>query len=272
MLLTESADNFISASRDDFVDPRFRSVSIADVFPDGYRRWLANNLTGDDSIKGVYARGTGGTGPQPADLDPNGYALLGQTSWWPTPGIETCFPQAEKLTCRDPFSTTAIGPAQGVGPTIDPQVGWEQQKFLIVNTLMYLPENGKLNWLDQLRIWELGTDSDPGFASRITFEHPSGRRYVAKAYPPETKKKMDALVVAVEAALKDDIAGLDWMTPATKEKALAKLGTIVNKVGYPEKWRDYSTVKIDRKDLVGSIRGLPRDLATNPKYMEGFGE
>ncbi|MBI5247430.1 MAG: M13 family metallopeptidase [Elusimicrobia bacterium] len=81
-----------------------------------------------------------------------------------------------------------------------------------------------------------------------------GRRYVAKAYPPETKKKMDALVVAVEAALKDDIAGLDWMTPATKEKALAKLGTIVNKVGYPEKWRDYSTVKIDRKDLVGSAR------------------
>ena len=81
-----------------------------------------------------------------------------------------------------------------------------------------------------------------------------GRGYVEKAYPPETKKKMDALVVAVEAALKDDISGLDWMTPATKEKALAKLATIGNKVGYPEKWRDYSTVKIDRADLLGSIR------------------
>ncbi|MBI2386583.1 MAG: M13 family metallopeptidase [Elusimicrobia bacterium] len=81
-----------------------------------------------------------------------------------------------------------------------------------------------------------------------------GRGYVEKAYPPATKKKMDALVVAVEAALKDDISGLDWMTPATKEKALAKLAAIGNKVGYPEKWRDYSTVKIDRADLVGSIR------------------
>ena len=81
-----------------------------------------------------------------------------------------------------------------------------------------------------------------------------GRGYVEKAYPPETKKRMDALVVAVEAALKDDIAGLDWMTPATREKALAKLGTMVNKVGYPEIWRDYSSVTIDRKDLIASVR------------------
>ena len=81
-----------------------------------------------------------------------------------------------------------------------------------------------------------------------------GRGYVDKAYPPETKKRMDALVVAVEKALKEDISGLDWMTPATKEKALAKLAAISNKVGYPEKWRDYSTVKIDRKDLIASVR------------------
>ncbi|MCR4294909.1 MAG: M13 family metallopeptidase [Elusimicrobia bacterium] len=81
-----------------------------------------------------------------------------------------------------------------------------------------------------------------------------GRGYVEKAYPPETKKKMDALVVAVERALEDDIAGLDWMTPATKEKALAKLAAIGNKVGYPEKWRDYSAVEIDRADLLGSLR------------------
>lgn len=81
-----------------------------------------------------------------------------------------------------------------------------------------------------------------------------GRGYVEKAYPPETKKKMDALVLAVEEALKEDIAGLDWMTPLTKAKALAKLGTMANKVGYPDKWRDYSAVKIDRKDLLASVR------------------
>jgi len=94
-----------------------------------------------------------------------------------------------------------------------------------------------------------------------------GRGYVEKAYPPETKKKMDALVLAVEDALKDDIAGLDWMTPATKAKALAKLAAIGNKVGYPEKWRDYSTVKIDRANLLGSIRS-----ATEFEHLRQLGK
>ena len=81
-----------------------------------------------------------------------------------------------------------------------------------------------------------------------------GRAYVAKAYPPDAKRRMDALVKAMEEALHRDIEGLDWMTPATKEKALAKLAGIGNKVGYPEKWRDYSAVRLDRKDLIASIR------------------
>ena len=186
MLFTESADNFISASRDDFVDPRFRSVSIADVFPDGYRRWLANNLTGDDTIKGVYARGTGnGTGPQPADLDPNGYALLGTTSWWPTQGIETCFPQGEKITCRDPFATTPVGGTTGSGPVIDPQVGWEQQKFALVQSLIYLPENNRVAWTDQMQIFELGVESDPGFENRVEFHSADGHTYIAQTYGTE---------------------------------------------------------------------------------------
>ena len=184
MLLTESRDNFISASRDDFVDPRFRSVSIADVFPDGYRRWLANNLTGDDAIKGVYARGTGGVGPQPADLDPNGYALLGQTSWWPTAGIESCFPKGEKLTCRDPF---VGGPVTGAstGPVIDPQVGWEQQKFALIQSLIYLPENSRTNWVDQMRIFQMGQNTDPGFENRLEFHDPDGSIYLAQTFGTE---------------------------------------------------------------------------------------
>jgi hypothetical protein len=53
MLMTESVDNFISSTRNDFVDPRYRAVSLADLFPEGYRRWLANALTGDELLKGV---------------------------------------------------------------------------------------------------------------------------------------------------------------------------------------------------------------------------
>jgi hypothetical protein len=185
-LFTESADNFISSSRDDFVDPRFRAVSIADVFPDGYRRWLANNLTNDDAIKGVYVRGTGGTGPQPADLDPNGYALLGQTSWWPEGGIETCFPAGEKLTCRDPFSKAPIGGIGGVGPVIDPQIGYEQQKFAMLLSWIYLPDNQRTNWADQMEIWNSNAPDLINFENRIEFHNPDGQIYVAKTFGTET--------------------------------------------------------------------------------------
>jgi hypothetical protein len=188
MLFTESADNFISASRDDFVDPRFRAVSLADVFPDGFRRWLGNNLTGDDQIKGVYVRGTGtGTGTNPPDLDSNGFATIGNTSWWPTAGLETCFPQGEKIACRNPFATPQPPLATaGIGPVVDPQVGWEQQKFALLFSLVYLPENARTNWLDQMRIYQMGSDSDPGFPNRIEYHDPTGKVWVAETFGTET--------------------------------------------------------------------------------------
>lgn len=185
MLFTESADNFISAQRDDFVDPRFRAVSIADVFPDGFRRWLGNNLTGDDAIKGVAVRGVGqGSSTSAPDLDPNDYATLGTTSWWPTNGAEYCFPQGERINCHDPFTSGTSGVS--IGGIVDPQIGWEQQKFLILNTLIYLPENNRQNWLDQLQIYQLGSQSDPGFDNRIEYHDPSGRVYVARTFGTET--------------------------------------------------------------------------------------
>lgn len=187
-LFTESADNFISSSRDDFVDPRFRAVSLADVFPDGFRRWLGNNLTNDDAVKGVYVRGTGGgPGPSPADLDPNGYALLGSTSWWPTQGIETCFPQGERLTCRDPFATTPVG-GGNVGPVVDPQVGWEQQKFAMLLSLIFLPENQRTKWTDQLAIYQRAFPAEIdtiGYDNRIEFRDPDGNTYIAKTFGTE---------------------------------------------------------------------------------------
>ena len=68
---------------------------------------------------------------------------------------------------------------------LDPQVGWEQQKFLIAWTLLYLPENQEMQWLDQMRLWELGSDADPGFARRIELHPPDGRVYVAKTFGTE---------------------------------------------------------------------------------------
>ncbi len=175
MLMTESVDNFISATRQDFLDARYRSVSIADVFPDGYRRWLGNNLTGDDFIRGERVASTA-SGSIMQDSSKYPASGLGYTQWWqPTP---TDLLPVASLRCR---ATTT--PANSV--PVEPQVDWEQQKFLIAWTLMYLPENAKQTWLDQMGIWELGADTDPGFTNRIELHMPNGKVYIAKTFGKE---------------------------------------------------------------------------------------
>jgi hypothetical protein len=185
MLLTESVDNFISSSRTDFTDPRYRAVSLADLFPDGYRRWLANNLTGDDALKGPRVAADADGEPL---LDGEGFPSqpIGWTSWWrETP--EACFPAEGTTLCSTfPIDEAPFDPRLPANTTVvDPQVGWEQQKFLIAWTLLYLPENQQVEWLDQLRVWELGADADPGLARRIELHAPDGRVYIAKTYGHE---------------------------------------------------------------------------------------
>ncbi|MDB5698152.1 MAG: peptidase [Alphaproteobacteria bacterium] len=79
-----------------------------------------------------------------------------------------------------------------------------------------------------------------------------GKIYVAKYFPPETKASADQLVRNVIAAMGRRIDGLDWMTPETKAKAHAKLAAFTPKIGYPERWRDYSGLRVDRGDLFGN--------------------
>lgn len=185
MLMTESADNFISSSLDDFVDGRFRAVSIADLFPDGYRRWLANNLTNDEWMKGARIAADSS---YRVSIDEDGYPTqpLGFTSWWrETP--EVCFPQEGTLVCSaygkdgNPFKAEAPGFTRALSS----QVGWEMQKFLIAYTLVYLPENQKQVWMDMLGLWNIGADADPGFANRIELHVPTGDVFVARTYGTE---------------------------------------------------------------------------------------
>ncbi|MBL8917486.1 MAG: hypothetical protein JNJ54_01380, partial [Myxococcaceae bacterium] len=139
MLMTESVDNFISDSRRDFLDARYRSVSLADVFPEGYRRWLGNNLTGDDAIKGM--RLVTSAGRPMADATGFPAQGMGHVSWTGAE-VSTCFANVESIRCQEtPPDETVV---------IDPQVGWEQQKFLIAWTLLYLPENQQQQWLNQM--------------------------------------------------------------------------------------------------------------------------
>ncbi len=80
-----------------------------------------------------------------------------------------------------------------------------------------------------------------------------GRMYVATYLPPESKARIDRLVRNVLAAYEADIDTLDWMGEQTKQKAHEKLGRFTTKIGYPDKWRDYSALRIVRGDLLGNV-------------------
>ena len=80
-----------------------------------------------------------------------------------------------------------------------------------------------------------------------------GQAYVERAFPPEAKQRAQKLVKQIEAAMQQDIDGLSWMSPATKQQALEKLHALANKIGYPDKWRDYSALSIARDDYMGNV-------------------
>ena len=81
-----------------------------------------------------------------------------------------------------------------------------------------------------------------------------GQAYVNKYFSPEAKQAAAKLVKEIETAMEKDIQQLPWMGAATKEQALTKLHSIANKVGYPDKWRDYSALEIVRGDELGNSR------------------
>jgi predicted metalloendopeptidase len=80
-----------------------------------------------------------------------------------------------------------------------------------------------------------------------------GKLYVAEYFPPARKARMEALVKNLLAAYKQSIDKLDWMSPATKKEAQAKLAKFTPKIGYPNKWKDYSSLVVARDDLVGNV-------------------
>ncbi len=81
-----------------------------------------------------------------------------------------------------------------------------------------------------------------------------GRVYVARRFPPAAKERMKELVANLTEAYREDIANLAWMSPETRNRALEKLAKFRPKIGYPDKWRDYSTLEIRRDDLLGNMR------------------
>ncbi len=79
-----------------------------------------------------------------------------------------------------------------------------------------------------------------------------GRRYVERHFPAAAKERMATLVANLVEAYRQSISTLDWMGPATRERALAKLARLTPKIGYPERWKDYSTLLVRPDDLLGN--------------------
>ena len=80
-----------------------------------------------------------------------------------------------------------------------------------------------------------------------------GQEFVNRAFTQETKQRTLEMTKQIEQAMQEDIEQLTWMGPDTKKQALEKLHAVVNKIGYPDKWRDYSSIEVRRNDFLGNV-------------------
>lgn len=96
-----------------------------------------------------------------------------------------------------------------------------------------------------------------------------GKIYTDKYFPPAAKARMQEMVKNLLWAMGDDIQSLDWMGPETKKRAMEKLSTFNPKIGYPDTWRDYSSIKIDRANYWDNIVGASRFAVADNRSQIG---
>jgi putative endopeptidase len=96
--------------------------------------------------------------------------------------------------------------------------------------------------------WKRCTDEVDGYLGEAL-----GQAYVEKYFSPEAKQQAVKMVKEIETAMGEDIESLQWMSATTKQQALIKLHGMANKIGYPDKWRDYSKLEIIRGDELGNV-------------------
>ncbi|MBY0473030.1 M13 family metallopeptidase [Patescibacteria group bacterium] len=116
-----------------------------------------------------------------------------------------------------------------------------KENFRFYNQVMYGTKKMKPLWRRALN------------AANGALGEPFGKLYVAQYFPASSKKKMDALVSDLFDVYEDRMKKLDWMSPATKKKAIKKLRAISRKIGYPKKWDTYKGVVIKPDDYLGNI-------------------
>jgi putative endopeptidase len=100
-----------------------------------------------------------------------------------------------------------------------------------------------------------------------------GQVYVSKVFPPDSKARVEKMVRNIEAAMQRDIDNVSWMQPATKQQALLKLAAVMDKIGYPDKWIDYSSLTVTRDSYPANVERatafeLKRQLSFTGKPLD----
>lgn len=119
---------------------------------------------------------------------------------------------------------------------------FDDENFAFYGTTLSGTPSQEVRWKRGVRL------ADAGLGESL------GKLYVEKYFPAQNKIKMEKLVGNLLLAYKQSIDTLDWMSPETKKEAQAKLATFTPKIGYPNKWRDYSNLIITKGDTVGNLR------------------
>jgi hypothetical protein len=182
-------------SRREGIDSRWLSSNFSNLFPDGVRRLLGSLLTEDQEL---YAPRVSlrPSGLPDVAWDPNhvlGYPArpLGWVSFVPPEGPSVCWPTNGTHVCADSTGAALPGmmaPAPSSSAAIDPELGFEIQKFVLFYSYIFLPASQRNDWLDMLRLFKLGTDANPSFnpAEMVEWKDPqSGFRYLAKRFGDE---------------------------------------------------------------------------------------
>ena len=156
------------------------------------------------------------------------------------------FQQVERSLRTHPIADWKIYLRWQLAHAFAPEAGgrFDAENFRFYGTIL----NGTL---EQRPRWKRMLDEEEGYLGDAL-----GQLYVARYFSPKTKQRYEKLTDDIFAAFADRIRNLSWMTQPTKDRALRKLSSVTKKVGYPAKWKDYSTYAVDRRSfLANAVRG-----------------
>lgn len=174
-------------------------------------------------------------------------AFLGAIGAAKTPGVVVYQPSFARAWAQQ-LQTADLATVRGwlKWQLISTYAPYLSQDFVDQNFAFY---GTALNGIDALKPrWKRGVEATEEALGEVL-----GKLYVARHFPPAAKARMDEMVQNLIKAYEQSIRELDWMSDATRQKALVKLGQFTPKIGYPEKWRDYRALRIEADDLVGNV-------------------